>query len=118
DGPLEYVTKAMACVSVVASRYPSTKNQLRTSSNPINQATIQDGPVRNNVVGQGKVIKCYNCQGEGHMARHCTRPKQPRNSAWYQEKMLLVQAQENGQVLDEEQLAFLEDIGTPEGHTA
>ncbi|GKB78839.1 hypothetical protein Tco_0945734 [Tanacetum coccineum] len=38
------LNKAMAFLSVVvASRYPSTNNQLRTSSNLRNQATIQDG---------------------------------------------------------------------------
>nr|GEY72921.1 hypothetical protein [Tanacetum cinerariifolium] len=47
--------------------------------------------------------------GEGHMARQCTQPKRPRNAAWFKEKMLLAQAQEFGQVLDEEQLAFLAD---------
>ncbi|GJR03608.1 hypothetical protein Tco_0526592 [Tanacetum coccineum] len=31
--------------TVMASRFPSTNNQLRTSSNPRNQATIQDGKV-------------------------------------------------------------------------
>nr|GFC17761.1 hypothetical protein [Tanacetum cinerariifolium] len=31
--------------SVVTSRYPSTNNQLRTSSNPRQQATINDGRV-------------------------------------------------------------------------
>ncbi|GJR88584.1 hypothetical protein Tco_0212595 [Tanacetum coccineum] len=45
DDPLKYITKTMAFVSVVVSHYPSTNNQLRTSSNPINQATIQDGRV-------------------------------------------------------------------------
>ncbi|GKE28063.1 retrovirus-related pol polyprotein from transposon TNT 1-94 [Tanacetum coccineum] len=75
----------------MASRFPSTSNQLRTTSNPGNQATIQDGMVRNNAAGQGKVIKCYNCQGEGHMARQCTRLKRPRNSAWFQEKLLLTE---------------------------
>ncbi|GKE69389.1 hypothetical protein Tco_1527461 [Tanacetum coccineum] len=43
------------------------------------------------------------------MARQCTQPMRPRNSAWFKEKMLLVQAQESGQVLDEEQFAFLAD---------
>ncbi|GKF53936.1 hypothetical protein Tco_0160846, partial [Tanacetum coccineum] len=38
-----------------------------------------------------------------------------RNSAWFQEKMLLVQAQENAQVLDEEQLAFLANPSVPNG---
>ncbi|GJU56434.1 putative ribonuclease H-like domain-containing protein [Tanacetum coccineum] len=90
----------------------STNNQLRTSSNPRNQATIQDRRVTvqqvqgrqgqsyagtsykgnatssggNNVGGQARVIKCYNCQGEGHMARHCTQPKRTRNAAWFKEK--------------------------------
>ncbi|GJY83858.1 putative ribonuclease H-like domain-containing protein [Tanacetum coccineum] len=35
----------MAFLSVVASRFPTTNNQLRTSSNPRNQATIQDGKI-------------------------------------------------------------------------
>ncbi|GJW64254.1 hypothetical protein Tco_0116138 [Tanacetum coccineum] len=44
-----------------------------------------------------------------HMARQCTQPKRPRNSAWFKEKMLLVQALESSQVFYEEQLAFLAD---------
>ncbi|GJX89527.1 putative ribonuclease H-like domain-containing protein [Tanacetum coccineum] len=43
------------------------------------------------------------------MARQCTQPKRPRNAAWYKEKAMLVEAQEAGQILDEEQLAFLAD---------
>ncbi|GKC15201.1 hypothetical protein Tco_1011983 [Tanacetum coccineum] len=43
------------------------------------------------------------------MARQCTQPKRPMNSAWFKEKILLVQAHKAGQVLDEEQLAFLTD---------
>ncbi|GKG25000.1 retrovirus-related pol polyprotein from transposon TNT 1-94, partial [Tanacetum coccineum] len=65
----------------------------------------------NNAAGQARVDKCYNCQGERHMARQCTQPKRPRNFAWFKEKMLLVQVQESGQVLDEKQLAFLADPG-------
>nr|GEX91565.1 hypothetical protein [Tanacetum cinerariifolium] len=50
----------------------------------------------------------------GHMARQCTQPKRSRNSAWFKKKML-VQAQEDGQVLDEEQFPFLSDLGIPYG---
>ncbi|GJX25415.1 hypothetical protein Tco_0231711 [Tanacetum coccineum] len=49
------------------------------------------------------------------MARQCTKPKRPRNSVWFKEKMLLVQAHKSGQVLDEEQLAFLADPRIPDG---
>ncbi|GJX19235.1 retrovirus-related pol polyprotein from transposon TNT 1-94 [Tanacetum coccineum] len=65
----------------------------------------------NNATNQTRVIHCYNCRGEGHMARQCTQPKRPRNSEWFKEKMLLVQAQESGVILDEDQIAFLVDLG-------
>ncbi|GKF15150.1 hypothetical protein Tco_0056612, partial [Tanacetum coccineum] len=46
DDPIACLNKAMAFLTAVASsRFPSTNNQLRTSSNPRNQATIQDGRV-------------------------------------------------------------------------
>nr|GEV81374.1 retrovirus-related Pol polyprotein from transposon TNT 1-94 [Tanacetum cinerariifolium] len=52
---------------------------------------------------------------EGHMARQCTQSKRPRNAAWYKEKAMLAEAQEAGQILDEEQLAFLRDPRIPTG---
>ncbi|GKE18807.1 retrovirus-related pol polyprotein from transposon TNT 1-94, partial [Tanacetum coccineum] len=57
--------------------------------------------------GQGKPIKCYNCNGLGHIARNYTQPKRPQNSDYFKDKMLLMQAQEYGAVLDEEELLFL-----------
>ncbi|GKD37939.1 hypothetical protein Tco_1258146 [Tanacetum coccineum] len=46
DDPIACLNKAMAFLTVIASsRFPSTNNQLKTSSNLRNQATIQDGRV-------------------------------------------------------------------------
>ena len=104
---------------------PSTNNQLRTSSNPRNQAIVEDGRVmvqnvqgRQNVnqrnavrgnfhsrvgnlnQGQGRQPKCYNYGGLGHIAINYTQPKRPQNSVYFKDKMLLMQAQENGVVLN------------------
>nr|GEX63787.1 hypothetical protein [Tanacetum cinerariifolium] len=123
--------------AVVTSRYPATNNQLRTSSNPRQQAIINNGRVtiqsiqgRQNSVtaglsrpyalgsgeasGKQRVIVCYNCTGEGHISKQCTKPKKKRDAEWFKDKVLLVQDQANRQALQEEELEFLADLGTAE----
>nr|GEZ16827.1 retrovirus-related Pol polyprotein from transposon TNT 1-94 [Tanacetum cinerariifolium] len=63
--------------------------------------------VRNANPGQARQVKCYNCNGTCHITRNCTQPKRPQNSEYYKDKMLLMQAQENGVALDADQLLFL-----------
>ncbi|GJY40915.1 hypothetical protein Tco_0428185 [Tanacetum coccineum] len=52
---------------------------------------------------------------EGHMSKQCTKPRRKRDDSWFKDKVLLVQAQASGQILHEEELAFLADPGIPEG---
>ncbi|GJV74270.1 retrovirus-related pol polyprotein from transposon TNT 1-94 [Tanacetum coccineum] len=140
DNLIENLTNTLALLTQSYKTYlPQTNNQLRTSSNTRNQATVQDDRVviqnvqgrqnrgqgnnargagaagyegsQNRVgnanPGQARQIKCYNCNGIGHIARKCTQPKRPQNSEYFKYKMLLMQAQENGVALDEEQLLFI-----------
>nr|GEW19751.1 retrovirus-related Pol polyprotein from transposon TNT 1-94 [Tanacetum cinerariifolium] len=77
DDPIDSINHMMSfLITVVTSQYLTTKNQLRNSSNPRQQATINNGR--------------------------------------FKDKVLLVQAQVNGQILHEEELAFLEDLGIAE----
>ncbi|GKB77259.1 hypothetical protein Tco_0944154 [Tanacetum coccineum] len=103
----------MALLTVVASRFPSTNNQLRTSSNPKNQATIQDDRVTIQQV-QGRQVQNHVGNGTQGNAAGMVRNNACGHGK-FQQKLLLVQAQENGQILEEEQLAFLADPGIPDG---
>ncbi|GJU03000.1 hypothetical protein Tco_1113338 [Tanacetum coccineum] len=118
DNLIENLTNTLALLTQAYKTYlPQTNNQLRTSSNPRNQATVQDGRVVvQNVQGRqnrgqgtmhGVQVKCYNCNDIGHIERNYTHPKRPQNSEYFKDKMLLMQAQENGVALDEEQLLFI-----------
>nr|GEV72952.1 integrase, catalytic region, zinc finger, CCHC-type, peptidase aspartic, catalytic [Tanacetum cinerariifolium] len=49
--------------------------------------------------------------------RDSHKPKRKRDESWFKDKVLLVQAQVNGQILHEEELAFLADPGIVEAQT-
>ncbi|GKE28954.1 hypothetical protein Tco_1444338 [Tanacetum coccineum] len=108
DDPIACLNKAMAFLTFIASsRFPSTNNQLRTSSNLRNQATIQDGRVTvqqvqgrqgqnysgntykgnatssngNTTSGQVRVVKCYNCH-DPRIPASQTQKVIPHNAAF------------------------------------
>ncbi|GJW82913.1 hypothetical protein Tco_0156058 [Tanacetum coccineum] len=114
EDPIECINKAMAFLSVIALRFPPSNNQIRTSSNPRNQATIQDGRVTVQQV-QGRQIQSYTSIGNRGIA---TTSKGNSAAGQPREKLMLAKAQEAGQILDEEQLAFLADPGMDEALVA
>ncbi|GJX41998.1 hypothetical protein Tco_0256988 [Tanacetum coccineum] len=140
DDLINSINHVMSFFSVVVtSRYLTTNNQLRNSSNPRQQATINDGKVTVQPI-QGRQISYVGVLQElllqeqvgvtqgnrgllrvttamrkrGHMSKQCTKPRRKRDDSWFKDKVLLVQAQASGQILHEEELAFLADPGIPE----
>ncbi|GKD70922.1 hypothetical protein Tco_1325012 [Tanacetum coccineum] len=51
------------------------------------------------------------------MSKQCTKPKRKQDDSWFKEKVLLVQAQAHGQIINEEELAFLADLDIPKGQS-
>ncbi|GJW14623.1 retrovirus-related pol polyprotein from transposon TNT 1-94 [Tanacetum coccineum] len=114
DDPIDAINHMMSFLTaVVTSRYPTTNNQLRNSSNPRQQATINNGRVTlqpiqgrqtslaagttrtytpgasGNNSGKQRTVICYNCKGEGHMSKQCTKPKRKQDDSWFKDKVLL-----------------------------
>ncbi|GJY12818.1 retrovirus-related pol polyprotein from transposon TNT 1-94 [Tanacetum coccineum] len=91
DDPISYLNKAMVFLTAVASsritvqQVQGRKGRSYDGTSYKGNATSLGG---NNAGGRTRVVKCYNCQGEGYMARKCTQPKRPRNVAWIKEKAI------------------------------
>ncbi|GJX03243.1 hypothetical protein Tco_0189159 [Tanacetum coccineum] len=112
DNLIESLTNTLTLLTQsYKSHLPQTNNQLRTSSNAKNKATVQDDRVvvqvvlgRYNVNNQGRPFQrnyARGVVGTGNVGG------QNRDSDYFKDKMLIMNAHENGVVLDEEQLLFL-----------
>nr|GEV13322.1 hypothetical protein [Tanacetum cinerariifolium] len=109
DDPIDAINHMMSFLTlVVTSMYPSTNNQLKTSLNPRQQATINNGRVTIQPL-QGR---------QNSMTAGSSRPYTSGSSGTLGKQRVIVcynfQAQANGQVLQEEELEFLADPGITE----
>nr|GEZ41291.1 hypothetical protein [Tanacetum cinerariifolium] len=127
--------------AVVTSRYPPTNNQRRNSSNPRQQVTINNGrvtvqpiqgrqnslaagtlrpytsgPIGNNS-GKQRIVVCYNCKGVPVYSFITCFGFSFSLLRTIKDKVLLVQAQENKQVIYEEEMEFLADPGIAEAQS-
>nr|GEW24839.1 hypothetical protein [Tanacetum cinerariifolium] len=114
DDHIDAINHMMSFLTfIITSCYPTTNNQLRNSSNPRQQATINDGrvtllPLQGRRIsfalgtsktytlaasgsnsGKQRDVICYNYKGEGHISKQCTKPKRKRDDFWFKDKVLL-----------------------------
>nr|GEX40930.1 integrase, catalytic region, zinc finger, CCHC-type, peptidase aspartic, catalytic [Tanacetum cinerariifolium] len=76
--------------------------------------TYNPGTSRSNFRKQ-RIVILLQLQKGSRMSKQCTKPKKKRDGSWFKDKVMLVQAQANGQILLEKELALLADQGIPEG---
>ncbi|GJX77641.1 hypothetical protein Tco_0324452 [Tanacetum coccineum] len=95
DDTTSYLNKAMAFLT--AATIQDGRVTMQQVQGRQGQSYVGNGNKGNanrsggtNAGWQARVVKCYNCQGEGHMARQCTHPKRPRNTAWFKEKAMIL----------------------------
>ncbi|GKD72641.1 retrovirus-related pol polyprotein from transposon TNT 1-94, partial [Tanacetum coccineum] len=110
--PSTYVPPYFADNTQLDSGFSPSDNLIKNLTNTLalliqSYKTGAQNRVGNANPGQARQVKCYNCNGIGHIARNCTHPKRPQDFEYFKDKMLLIQAQENGVALDEEQLLFI-----------
>ncbi|GJS03645.1 retrovirus-related pol polyprotein from transposon TNT 1-94 [Tanacetum coccineum] len=73
----------------------------QTSTNLMIQATIQAGQI---------TTKNVQRRALGHVARECKEKKRAKDSQWFKDNALLMEAKEKGAILDVEAEAFLADV--------
>nr|GEX67162.1 hypothetical protein [Tanacetum cinerariifolium] len=109
DAMLATMNQIVNLLSGFQKQFPPTNNQLRTSSNSRSHATVHDGQI---------VTETVQRKAPGNVGNTCTRgtqsygqeKKRVKDSQYFKDKMLLMEAKEKGAVLDAEAEAFLADV--------
>ncbi|GJT83201.1 uncharacterized mitochondrial protein-like protein [Tanacetum coccineum] len=114
DAMMATMTQIANLLSGFQKQFPPTNNQLRQKTlllgNVGNTGSRGNQSYGNVTTAIGKKVICYNCRGEGHVARQCKEPKRAKDSQYFKDKMLLMEAKEKGATLDAEAEAFLANV--------
>ncbi|GJU40234.1 hypothetical protein Tco_1193191 [Tanacetum coccineum] len=98
DDPIACLNKAMDFLIAVASSSATSLGEARASYSGIGYKSNATSSGGNNTSGLERLLNAITVK--------------------FKEKMMLAEAQEAGQILDEEQLTFLADPGIPDGQAA
>ncbi|GJS37723.1 hypothetical protein Tco_0536105 [Tanacetum coccineum] len=83
--------------------------------NPNENGNVVAAQAEGNANGNnGNQIRCYNCQGEDHLACNCTVNPGKQDAAYLQKQMQIAQKKEAGIQLTQEEFDFMADAGAYE----
>nr|GFC45937.1 hypothetical protein [Tanacetum cinerariifolium] len=71
DDPIDVINHTMSFLTAVVTSRPYTSGRSGNNS------------------GKQKTVVRYNCKGEGHMSKQCTKPKRKRDEAWFKDKYVI-----------------------------
>nr|GFB20501.1 hypothetical protein [Tanacetum cinerariifolium] len=73
--------------------------QRKAHGNVSNTGTKGNQGYGKKIARNGKKVICYNCHGEGHVARECKEPKRAKDTQYYKDKMMLSDVKDRGYLL-------------------
>ncbi|GJZ99531.1 integrase, catalytic region, zinc finger, CCHC-type containing protein [Tanacetum coccineum] len=76
DDPIDAINHIMSFLTAVGRQTSYTAGTTRTYT---------PGASGSNS-GKQRTVICYNCKGEGHMSKQCTKPKRKRDDSWFNDK--------------------------------
>nr|GEV68143.1 hypothetical protein [Tanacetum cinerariifolium] len=76
-------------------RFAKLINDMRNIKMTMSKMQLNSKFVNNMLLEWGRFVMAVKLN-RGHIARNCTQPKRPQNLKYFKDKMLLMQAQENG----------------------
>nr|GEZ95443.1 hypothetical protein [Tanacetum cinerariifolium] len=90
DDSIEAINHMMSFLTaVVTSRVTVQPIQGRQNSLTTGASRPYTSGLSGNNLGKQRIVVRYNCKGEGHMSKQCTKPKRKRDEAWFKDKYVI-----------------------------
>nr|GEW57996.1 retrovirus-related Pol polyprotein from transposon TNT 1-94 [Tanacetum cinerariifolium] len=79
DNPVDAINHMMSFLTAVGRHTSLAAGTSRTYTSRAS---------RNNF-GKHRTVVCYNCKGEGHVSKQCTKPKRKIDESWFKDKNVI-----------------------------
>nr|GEY78392.1 hypothetical protein [Tanacetum cinerariifolium] len=90
DDPIDAINHIMSFLTAVVT-FRVTVQPVQGRQNYLAAGTSRPytSGLSGNNLGKQRIVVCYNCKGEGHMSKQCTKPNRKRDEAWFKDKYVI-----------------------------